>query len=378
MAGARASIATRDRIRERWNLEYSEYERRWGNPERECWAYVERREDWVPESETVACEQCSDIEEATDCTRALSWGSRPYSYNPRTLFFCETCYNRHTFVCESCDERVCEDDLHEIRGNFYCPPCAAEHHDEDEDDGGEIAEYHSTSRPNPYGIGIRGNDAYSIELELELPDADTRDSFIAKAKALPYKGLNSPIFERDGSLDRAKGVECIFSLYTDKEALLHDIELLQSLAREMKGIAWDLPKHGREAGIHISTNRIENGWSKRNLARLGFILTVCREELAKAAGRVSHFAPYPTRKTIEDMQWRPLMNFANGHLGKYCAVNVREERLEWRIFRSTLNRERLRLNLNLVCELENLAKGNTPACNLASVARLIIANNTKR
>lgn len=374
MSGSRASMKLRSWMQERWDLVASRWAGRWGNAERESWVYVDSMDDWIPECETVACAHCDSIEATENCFQVLAWGRRSTLNTPHTLYFCEGCRDTHTSTCYSCEHAIADSDVENINDEYYCPPCAADENDRIEEENGSVREYHSTSRPNAWTM--RGVEAWSVEIEMELPDWRARESFVVNASALPYKGTHKPIFERDGSLDSAKGVECIFSLYTSKEDLLYDIALLQNEAKRWKAIAWDLPKHGgREAGIHISSNRNETGWSMKALMRLGFILTVCREELSEFAGRVSHFAPYPERKSIEDTRWKPLANFANGHLGKYCAVNVRDSRLEWRIFRSTLKAERMRRNLNLVCELEALAKSNLPARNLAASARLIIANN---
>lgn len=374
MAGVRASLKTRHWMRERWDLVHSRWADKWGNAERELWVYVDAMDDWIPESDTVACAYCESVEATEQCFQVLSWGSRSTLRSPNTLYYCEGCRDSHTSTCYSCEHSIADSDVENINDEYYCPPCASDENErlEEEEGNGSVREYHSTSRPNAWSV--RGVEAWSVEIEMELPDWRARDSFVAYASALPYKGAHKPIFERDGSLDRERGVECIFSLYTSREDLIYDIGLLQAEAKRWKAIAWDLPKHGgREAGIHISTNRNENGWSMKALMRLGFILTVCREELSQFAGRTSHFAPFPERKNIEDVRWKPLANFANGHLGKYCAINVRDSRLEWRMFRSTLSTERMRRNLNLVCELEALAKSDAPPRNLAQFARLIIA-----
>jgi hypothetical protein len=214
-----------------------------------------------------------------------------------------------------------------------------------------------------------------VEIEMEFPSASAREAFVIEAQNLPNWCGHPLICERDGSLDHDKGLECILSCYTSTTPLLTDAHALQACAAKHNAIAWDLPKlREREAGIHISTNRI--GWNRRSLCRLGYIVTVCAEALAKAAGRKSTFAEFPPRLSLGYiMQYKPLAEFARGQRGKYCAVNVRDSRLEWRIFRSTLNPDRLTKNLALVVELEALAKGTIPAAQLKSAALSIISSH---
>ena len=364
----RMGNATEDWIRDRWEIVYSESVGRYGNPERENWVYVERQDDWFREDDCELCAACSEHDTSSEMYGVLIFSRGFMRGREIEQRWCGGCGSADTQLCGACEERVRCDDLMEAdNGDCYCPPCHQEHEERlNDEDAGQIREYQSVARPYaPLGV-----PAYSMELEMEFPDASARSAFAIEARNLVgWKG--SPlILERDGSLSRDKGVECVLSCYQSTDDLLADVHAVQVCAKKHKAIAWDLPKvRNADAGLHISTNRIQ--WTKRALCRLGYILTVCDVALEAAAGRRTHYAEYPPRGHVGN-----LASFARGSRGKYCAVNVRESRLEWRIFRATLNPERIAKNLSLVNALEALAKSKTPAVKLKAAALEIIHSHT--
>lgn len=79
------------------------------------------------------------------------------------------------------------------------------------------------------------------------------------------------------------------------------------------------------------------------------------------AGRSNtHWATFPEARSSLLKAW------ANGMLGKYCVIRCGDDRLEWRIFRSTIKMDRLRMYLLTIDKLGALAKGSTPAVQLAN------------
>lgn len=366
---SRMANSTEDWIRDRWEIVYSESIGRYGNPEREGWTYVERQDDWFRENDCELCAACSECDTSSEMYGVMIF-SRGREIEQR---WCGSCGSAETQLCGACEERVRADDLIETGcGDYYCPPCHREHEERlNDEDAGKIREYQSVTRP----YAPLNAPAWSMELEMEFPDSSACSAFAIEARNLENWRGTPLILERDGSLSRDKGVECVLSCYQSTEDLLADVHAVQACAKKHKAIAWDLPKiRNADAGLHISTNRIQ--WTRRALCRLGFILTVCDIALERAAGRRTHYADYPPRAPFGTMPQGNLASFARGSRGKYCAVNVRESRLEWRIFRATLNPERIAKNLSLVNSLEALAKSQIPAAKLKSSALEIIHSHT--
>jgi len=203
--------------------------------------------------------------------------------------------------------------------------------------------------------GMEAHSFWSLELELELESEEDRRDFLEEIKEL---NLRRVIWEKDGSLCHAKGIEIIFCYYETKEELLNEVSTICRIAKSYGGISWQLKrKRDRWAGCHINRNR--EGWSEREIARLIYLIERNKSLLIQLAGReCDSYSPYSNGVLYGAR--RRLQALARGHQGKYAALNVSSYgRIEWRLFSGSLKPSRIEAYLFAVEGLEQLAKGKS-------------------
>lgn len=261
---------------------------------------------------------------------------------------CETNYieDAEESWCESCTSR--EAHYWESDECYHTEPEPA-----DEDREG-IAGYHDTDRDelfdgtdwsNPALLGIE------IETYCQSPSED-----ISRARVSSRGQSPAWTAEDDGSLDDRHGVELVFApttlediaeSYGESAGLFSVTESL----RKSGAIAWDA---GTGYGMHVSVNA--SAMSELHCAK--FIRMFCDNEYecTRLAGRKeTNWAKYnPADKLSGDRKQR----------GKYLAAARRDNsRIEVRIFRSSLNKERILRN----CELVDAVRVYTLDCSFGSL-----------
>lgn len=333
---------------------------------------------WHPEDECVTLENGRTCHES----RAVEYGGEFYSYcstescpechdrfpdeqghrvrsNGRNRLWCSPCYENESFYCENCNETCSMGERSDNEDAALCEDCAAEV-------SPQIPSWHQATRPRMPS----GKDEFpfwSLELELELNSEDERRDFLEEVKELNISKL---IWERDGSLCHAKGIELIFCYYETKEVLLHDLSRVCQIAKRYGGLSWQLKrKRDRWAGCHINRNKA--CWTEKEIARLIYLIERNKALLIKLAGReCDSYSPYSNGVLYGTK--RRLQSLSRGYQGKYAALNVSSfGRIEWRLFSGSLKTRRLEAYLNTVEGLERLAKGKA-LHNLAKLGAEII------
>jgi hypothetical protein len=192
-----------------------------------------------------------------------------------------------------------------------------------------------------------------MELELE---AEERGDLIDQLNSLSYSRVS---WEQDGSLDRSKGLEILIQLR----------ETLDKLATDTCNLVGNIKKHGfglsswnnKKCGIHINSN-CSTEWNMKAIMRLLYCVRAAQEPLIRISGRESNqWASWQTRGYT-------LRKQAQGELGKYTMIRVGDDRMEWRMFRGTLNEKRITLYCETVKQFEALALSNTSPFKLKQAA----------
>lgn len=302
--------------------------------------------------------QIYPADSAQSCDRCDNWYKKDDDFydvwvsRRRTEAWCEDCRDNHACYC-SYSERSFDDsdqlDSIEVDGDLCCEQfCEGSvyywesdesyHYDpEPEDEEDDIPSYHELARPwdSKPVTGL----AFGVELEV-LAKENRREIYeIAKDNGL--------LCETDGSLDDRLGAELIgpplkFEDYKKPDSIWNKF-LEQSRG---KCLGFDA---GTGYGFHVSINRQALG--HLHCGKLMVFVHSNKALCQKIAGRSSEQWARHTHKKIsssfrkgEDGSYRPL---EEGN--KFEALAIRSQnRLEMRIFRSTLNKEGFMKNIEFV------------------------------
>lgn len=327
------------RLADRWELVFLEHPPRSGF-----------RGGWVVQADAVCIDgemyHTQDAFEC-DCCNQQEHNRREHSVYALTFgrglrqrAFCEQCFEDYAFCCESCSDLYHTDLCHTDRqGQSFCNECYDARTDEQKNEHALLFSYGQAAEPsNPYGWQ---SPLYSAELEMESEE-DERKELV---EALHMAGIQRLTTEKDGSLSDDTGVECQLSFFASLEDLSHELDLLATTAKAKGAKSWDAPS-APSVGLHISSN-CRSGWTPKQRTRLAYYVRACKAELVNIAGREVHYASFPAGFLVE---------WAKGNVGKFVAVRLGWDRIEWRLFRGTLNSKRLALYCKTVGLFEHHAK----------------------
>lgn len=247
-------------------------------------------------------------------------------------WYSEDYLDEHTFVCESCDHRLHNDDY---AADGHCQSCWDERDSDDEEE---------CEPANPYAVKTYGNRSadykmsegkgplfYGIELEVECKsgvfyDGEVKRSYMAL-------GLDYVVLKRDGSLSDAG-----FEIVTRPDSLdIHKRRwdgFIKTASQTLT--SWT---NGR-CGMHIHASRA--ALTQLQLGKmLVWVNHANNESVVKTtAGRsLKQWACIETGKKLTDGKKYKLSP------NRYVALNVRDETVELRIFRGTLKPESFFKNL---------------------------------
>ncbi len=192
---------------------------------------------------------------------------------------------------------------------------------------GQVDRYHGGRRNWPSNCGT--SKVYGIELEIL---AKSEQSMIAIQRSAVECGLAA---ERDSSLDSRRGVEIVGppvtfeQLSAEGSVWMKFIDSIQTHA-----LGWDA---GQGYGMHVNCNA--NSMSKLTCGKVLTFIGNQAAPIAKLiAGRAGNsYARYGNGRTSAVL---------NGQTDKYMAVSLRSpERLEFRLFRSTIRWDRFYRNV---------------------------------
>lgn len=261
-----------------------------------------------------------------------------YELNHEGVFFDESTYD------EVCDQYDDDDD------------------DDDEQDRDGLEAYHDSNRN---WVEQWENKSYlPLGLEVEVYSEDRREAVMAVRNA-----FSDMYLERDGSIDDDYGFEVITQPYGKDEWAKHGKKLLNIL-KDYSACAYNSPA-GRGYGIHININRSylsplqemrmfmflaanENGDFVKAIAQRANIfnaevaigaITECNQKVSNAGGLTAMCLGR------RDPRGADIYNKKINGRGKYAPINMHYDRMEIRIFQSTLNGTSFNKNLEFTWAL---------------------------
>ena len=302
------------------------------------------------------CEYCEDTGTVND-----DW------YNVGEQYWCEGCWESHSFTCNRCDYCVSDnrDSGTRIGDEYWCEDCVsnnATYCDEcDEyypDSGGECScessaggKIHQYSyKPNPIFHGGNDNNLYmGFELEMSFGDDPDRDDYnSAIAEVLPLEQDNVCYLKQDGSIG-GWGYELVthphtLTAYEQATDLWNYIEGCRTKGAR----SWDTDTCGLH--VHVSRTAFKSGAHTHRF--LSLIYRNPREMMKLAGRKNSRFARFDD--VYKPDEWGiPQFNLRDKVHGgraseRYSAVNTNNDyTLELRFFRGNMKREGIMSALEL-------------------------------
>jgi len=245
--------------------------------------------------------------------------------------YCETCWDDRFTYCDECDEYHDNDN----------DPCTA----------AAIHKYGSTPPEGwtPIGTGSK----FGVEIEVENANSRTDVQTNAHDTYELLSDLDGGVWiTHDGSLTNGYEITSQpLSLDVWRSNRHHLIKAFTELTS--RGVrAWDRNTDSHPVGIHVNID-LESFDNETHLLRFLHLFRSLRSEWVRAAGRECHYADFDALRKLKDK--------ATGRRGSAHsdAVSVRENRVEVRIFRSTLATDRLLGDIELVaaaCEFTRKAR----------------------
>ena len=268
------------------------------------------------------CATCAD-ESASVCADCqVLCESLPYSNDCREAI-CSRCLESYG-NCENCDCIVRLSNTEDGQ----CAACA------DRASADVIPEYHAQRRPwrNMTSAAV----LFGVELEI---CAKTEGNCLEIKEIAESAGM---LVERDGSLDGDRGVEIVGSPMSLEDNLRAWVALAAQLRRLASG--WDA---GSGYGMHISINRLS--MTRLHQGKLLCFINNSKDLCEKVAGRKETSWAQFHRKVVRQG--------CDDSSGKYEALALRSfQRMECRIFRSTLAEKGIRRNLEFVASAVEFSK----------------------
>lgn len=277
--------------------------------------------------------------------------------------WCDYCVSNHASTCRRCDCTVAVVYTCGVDGRTWCQDCAdnyayywesdCEYHqdeesseEEDANENGELNDYHSGPRPWE-GDTIEG-EVFGIEFEMEGPER-------GRSKAIIAAHNRGFICERDSSLNRERGIEVIGAPMPFNQAVRKWSALLAEF-RELGCRAWN----GSQCGTHISLNK--SHYSELTLAKISTFINEQSALSILIAGRETDYASYDKAHKRKDRITKYSGKCHARSFGRGACV-IETERVEIRIFRSTLKTESFIKNIEYVRAVTVFAE-NSLACEL--------------
>jgi len=297
--------------------------------------YIERESAWSHSDEACECEHCSEyvLSESTREVHLINIRGNRFQQN-----WCAYCEDSHSFYCNECSRTFSDDDSRETtHGDFVCSQCYVEEEEEQEEEAGLLPSYHNARRPySPFDL--QKERVYSVELEIESLQ---RNALLAYLTANP---IERTVWESDGSLERDKGVEFLVCFQQDPEKLKSVLSQLVDVAKRFQSTSWV----NTRCGCHINSNKPRNLWTSSKVMKLLWLVRQFKTTLQAIAGRdASDYASWNNLPALR--------SWSLGYCEKYTCVRVGCDRIEWRMFRGTLNKARLGLYVDVVRLLEDYA-----------------------
>jgi hypothetical protein len=305
-----------------------------------------RAYDFRRRHDATLCNGCA--EDATPCDRCNYPMAEGNEFEVGDSYWCESCYDHHTYRCEycddvleegeecECDDSACADLIQSYSTKFY--PLVLH----TTSDNGLLLVRNFTSSDSPHA-GVR---ALGLEFEMENMLGHYRTSEIAGLFMDAYN-RRSLMLKHDGSI--SDGFELVTQPHTLEAFMEHfDWDLIrEAQAKGMRG--WDVGS--REIGIHIHINRKafhskaahgRYNASPHLMAFMFFIYSNVRS-ITRIAGRNVHYGHMSSRYLSQAFG---CAKYGHSQPSRTQAVNLlNDATVELRMFRSTMRVERVQAYL---------------------------------
>jgi len=299
-------------------------------------SYIESERAYCHNDDACKCDHCSEYVLSENLGDVHSFNSRG---NRIQMDWCESCRDSDSFYCGGCSETFSDHDAHEsAAGNLLCTSChEAEAEADEEEQDCNLPSYHNARRPySPFDLQTQR--VYSVELELE---SKQRNALLNHLASNP---IERTVWESDGSLNSDDGVEFLVCFQSDTRQLKSVLSQLVDVAKKYHSTSWA----NTRCGCHINSNKARNVWTSSKVMKLLWLVRQFKTTLQTIAGRdANHYASWNNLPSLR--------SWSLGYCEKYTCVRVGCDRIEWRMFRGTLNKARLSLYVDVVKCLEDFA-----------------------
>jgi len=301
--------------------------------------YIERESAYCHSDDACACERCSDYVLANETREVFLLNSRGHRFEQT---WCSNCEDSHSFFCDECNHTFSDNESRETSsGELVCSNCYVEEEEEQEveqeEDASLLPAYHNAKRP-PSPFNSHTERIYSVELEVESLQRN------ALLKYLTENPIERTVWESDGSLQYGKGVEFLVCFQQDTEKLKAVLSQLVDVAKKFQSTSWT----NTRCGCHINSNKPRSLWTSSKVMKLLWLVRQFKTTLQTIAGRDA--STYANWNNLPSLR-----SWSLGYCEKYTCVRVGCDRVEWRMFRGTLNKARLALYVDVVRLLEDYA-----------------------
>ena len=302
-------------------------------------SYIERQNAWCHNDDACGCDHCSEYVLLDNLSDVYTFNSRG---NRISYDWCESCRDSDSFYCGGCSETFSDRDARETEdGNILCTSCheitGGSEEDDDDQDEPNLPSYHNARRPySPYDL--QTERVYSVELEVE---SKQRGALLNHLEANP---IERTVWEGDGSLNCEEGVEFLVCFQNDTEKLKSVLSQLVDVAKKHQSTSWA----NTRCGCHVNSNKARSLWTSSRVMKLLWLVRQFKTTLQAISGRdTNHYASWNNLPSLR--------SWSLGYCEKYTCVRIGCDRIEWRMFRGTLNKARLGLYVDVVKCLEDFA-----------------------
>ena len=317
--------------------------------------------------DAVLCEYCEEYYSTNEDFREVNVS------HGRTQYWSERAWENNAFFCDWTSEHYSDRDFHQVQvsetGDYVCLEANEEdlyywdsdndYHNEPEPDEDEEEEYAACGRSgyhsdrntrkrwsNLGNYDSKNADVFGVELEMKANSQGDLEDICARANGCGF------LAEYDGSLDETLGVEIVappIPLAKFRKGVWS--EFMDGIRR--LGVGWDA---GTCYGIHISITR--STLSKAQQSKFVRFFADNKAFCEAIAGRrETHYARY------QRQSWKVCECYETE---KYLAASIRSEnRVEVRIFRSTLKFSSFLKNVQFVAALVEFVRQSSMSRNTA-------------
>jgi hypothetical protein len=292
--------------------------------------------------------------------------------------YCQDCYDERYTCCTHCGEEIRADDSREYGGNHYCDSCFSDRYTnceeceqvirnddaiyDEENERYICSDCHSGAgtkvihdygyRPDPTMYKCDGDIPLYMGVELEVQSSEFgtyADKFV---HFLTAEGKDKYFYlKHDGSI--GEGFEIVSQPFTLKYA--HKNIGFNKILKWLRDNKLQSEESGK-CGLHIHVSR--DFFEDLDLTKLRLFFKSNQNKIMELSRRGKQDCDYNYCK-FEDFSWQQLLQNPSQD-GRYWALNLNSSRetIEFRVFRGTLDSERVLAILQFVDAISHFVKKN--------------------